>query len=341
MVLERSIGASTRYDPILVRHLQVDEQDEWPRSPRPGLVRPARASLRREPPLEHEWAHHLANRVQSLALVLDLLAPVECLARARAIGSSTPPPTREIERICGAGIFLSLAIKLSRRLHLSARGDRACACELTFPRLAEDLVTRPFNPQTVFLDWLDRFTTAFRREHPGTPASRAAWLLRADPTRRWTIGALARRAGCRARRLSREFRATFGVTVHRYLEMARIAAVYDKLCADDDKISAVADDAGYKSPKDFYRAVRNCLHRTPGGIRASSDADKEALGQLLRTALTQRLVGLGDETPRQTRLPAPGESRAHTLAKAAVHDTRGDERRAECADGRRARKKLR
>jgi AraC-like DNA-binding protein len=288
-----------------------------------------------------QWVHRLANQVQSLVLVLvlDLLEPVECLARARQIAHSTPPPTREIDRICGVRIFLELAIRLSRRLHAQVRSDRACACQLTIPRLVEELIVRP-SPPTRFLAWVDRFASAFRGEHPGTPASYVARLLRAEPRRHWTIDTLAERVGCRPRSLGREFRATFGLTVHRYLETARVAAVFDELCQDRYKISAVADDAGYKSPKDFYRAVRNCLQRTPGGVRALSDADQQALGQLLRAVLTQNLVGLDDiDEPPPTRLPSPRDSRR--VAKAFLKPTSGERTRMTPAPSGRARKKWR
>ena len=192
-----------------------------------------------------------------------------------------------------------------------------------------------------FHAWLDRFTAVFRGEHPGTHADRAAWLLRSEPARHWTIEALAGRVGCRPRTLCREFRATFGVTVRRYHETARVASVYEALCSDGDKISAIADDAGYRSPKDFYRAVRNCLRLTPGSVRALSHAEQEALGEMLRSVLTERLIGIGDDEPAQARPATHDESRPHALAKVSAKQQHGEEPPAPSERFGRARRKTR
>lgn len=266
-----------------------------------------------------KWLEDAGDKVQALALALELdrLEPVECVARALSLCESIPRPGREVERMCLVVLLLGVAVRLSAHLHASVELNRVCACEVTIAHTAAAFVTHPLEPQETFVAWLKQFASAYSREHTATPATRVASLIRTAPARHWTVDELAAHAGVRPRWLRRQFGATFGLCIRRYLEASRVAAVFSELCDRGRKVSAVADNAGYKSPKDFYRAVRNSLHHTPGSLRSLSDADRATLRRSLEASLAGRPVIPGQHEKsqqggnRNSERPGPQTAGAH------------------------------
>ncbi len=55
----------------------------------------------------------------------------------------------------------------------------------------------------------------------------------------------------------RQFTATFGLTVHRYVQLARMKRASHRLAyRDDQSVTDIAMDAGYDAPDAFARAFR-------------------------------------------------------------------------------------
>ena len=66
----------------------------------------------------------------------------------------------------------------------------------------------------------------------------------------------------------RQFTATFGVSVHRYVQLARLKRASHRLASkDDDSITQIAMDAGYDAPDAFARAFRKRLGQSPSSFR--------------------------------------------------------------------------
>ena len=68
----------------------------------------------------------------------------------------------------------------------------------------------------------------------------------------------------------RQFTATFGLSVHRYIQLARMKrASYRLAYSDAESVTDIAMDAGYDAPDAFARAFRQRLGQSPSSFRKS------------------------------------------------------------------------
>jgi AraC family transcriptional regulator len=70
----------------------------------------------------------------------------------------------------------------------------------------------------------------------------------------------------------RQFTATFGLSVHRYIQLARMKrASYRLADRDAQSVTDIAMDAGYDAPDAFARAFRQRFGQSPSSFRKSPD----------------------------------------------------------------------
>lgn len=70
----------------------------------------------------------------------------------------------------------------------------------------------------------------------------------------------------------RQFTATFGLSVHRYIQLARMKrASYRLAYSDAESVTDIAMDAGYDAPDAFARAFRQRFGQSPSSFRKSPD----------------------------------------------------------------------
>ncbi len=70
----------------------------------------------------------------------------------------------------------------------------------------------------------------------------------------------------------RQFTATFGLSVHRYVQLARLKrASYRLAYREDERVTDIAMDAGYDAPDAFARAFRQRFGQSPSSFRKSPD----------------------------------------------------------------------
>ena len=70
----------------------------------------------------------------------------------------------------------------------------------------------------------------------------------------------------------RQFTATFGLSVHRYVQLARLKrASYRLAYVDADSVTDIAMDAGYDAPDAFARAFRQRFGQSPSSFRKSPE----------------------------------------------------------------------
>ncbi|MGY3453148.1 AraC family transcriptional regulator [Bradyrhizobium sp. USDA 4353] len=94
----------------------------------------------------------------------------------------------------------------------------------------------------------------------------------------------------------RQFTATFGLSVHRYIQLARMKrASYQLAYSDAHTVTDVAMDAGYDAPDAFARAFRQRFGQSPSSFRKSPDWEPwlaafgpldDARSKLMRTTFT-------------------------------------------------------
>lgn len=105
----------------------------------------------------------------------------------------------------------------------------------------------------------------------------------------------------------RQFMATFGLSVHRYVQLARMKRASHRLASDDTQsVTDIAMDAGYDAPDAFARAFRQRFGQSPSSFRKSPDwvpwlaafaPLENARSKLMHTTYTQDDVTIRDVPP--------------------------------------------
>jgi AraC-like DNA-binding protein len=108
-------------------------------------------------------------------------------------------------------------------------------------------------------------------------------MLRARDTmdrayaRRLDIPALARVAHVSPAHFSRQFRATFGETPHRYLQRRRVERAMELLRETDRPVTEICFDVGFASLGTFSRTFREIIGESPSSYRTRFAGDGAAL----------------------------------------------------------------
>ena len=89
------------------------------------------------------------------------------------------------------------------------------------------------------------------------------------------LGVLAGVAAFSKHHFHRQFVATFDVTVHRYVQLARMKrASYRLAFRDDASVTEIALDVGYEAADAFARAFRERIGQVPSAFRSSPDWER-------------------------------------------------------------------
>jgi AraC-like DNA-binding protein len=91
------------------------------------------------------------------------------------------------------------------------------------------------------------------------------------------VPALARVAHVSTAHFSRQFRATFGETPHRYLQRRRVERAMEVLRETDRPVTEICFDVGFNSLGTFSRTFRAIVGEPPSAYRAQGSADGAAL----------------------------------------------------------------
>lgn len=123
----------------------------------------------------------------------------------------------------------------------------------------------------------------------------------------------------------RQFTATFELSVHRYVQLARMKHASQRLASDDaQSVTGIAMDAGYDAPDAFARAFRRRLGQSPSSFRKSPDWEPwlVAFGPLdnARSKIVQIIFDNADVTIRDVP-PTPVAIMEHRGDRAMLGDT--------------------
>lgn len=87
-----------------------------------------------------------------------------------------------------------------------------------------------------------------------------------------TLDRLSRIAAFSKHHFHRQFSALVGLSVHRYVQLARLKrASYQLVFRDDSSVTDIAFDAGYEAPEAFARAFRQRIGHLPSSFRIDPD----------------------------------------------------------------------
>lgn len=254
--------------------------------------------------LDRQFIVCAIDRERALVLSFAALGAEECVSAIVDAFAAIPAPASESQQFLLIALMLDVAVRLVRSLHRRVPPSEPCSCRMMLADLADELVDRDrgglFERLTT---WLSEFGRRYRRAHRPSRALEAAALIRENPTYAWTGEFLAKRTGCKQRTLAHEFRSLFGLTIHQYLGASRLSAVFDRL-GTDEKISGIAGDAGYRSPKDFYRVVRECTDLTPHALHLLPPPDRSEIKRMLEAALADPEAVRGIERSRARQITA-------------------------------------
>lgn len=100
--------------------------------------------------------------------------------------------------------------------------------------------------------------------------------VHADPGAKWTVSALARRAGTSEATLKRQFTSLVGEPPLTYLARVRIDHAARLLRTTSLGLAEVAERVGYQNEFSFGRAFKRWRHVAPGQFRESSRPDARA-----------------------------------------------------------------
>ncbi|TPK47695.1 helix-turn-helix domain-containing protein [Mesorhizobium sp. B2-5-4] len=123
----------------------------------------------------------------------------------------------------------------------------------------------------------------------------------------------------------RQFTATFGLSVHRYVQLARMKRASHRLASNEaQSVTDIAMDAGYDAPDAFARAFRQRFGQSPSSFRKSPDWAPwlAAFGPLdnARSKLMQITYEQDDVTIRDMP-PTPVAIMEHRGDRATLGDT--------------------
>jgi len=91
----------------------------------------------------------------------------------------------------------------------------------------------------------------------------AIGAMHEDPARRWTLRALAERAGMSRTTFAQRFKAAVGAAPMEYLTRWRMLLAADKLANSGEPVSAIALALGYDSDSAFSTAFKRVMGRSP------------------------------------------------------------------------------
>jgi AraC family transcriptional regulator len=123
----------------------------------------------------------------------------------------------------------------------------------------------------------------------------------------------------------RQFTATFELSVHRYVQLARLKRASHQLAyCSAESVTDIAMDAGYDAPDAFARAFRRRFGQSPSSFRKSPDWEPwlAAFGPLdnARSKLMQPIFTHDDVTIRDVR-PTPVAILEHRGDRTTLGDT--------------------
>jgi AraC family transcriptional regulator len=105
----------------------------------------------------------------------------------------------------------------------------------------------------------------------------------------------------------RQFKATFGLSLHRYVQLARLRQASTKLTDQrGQSVTDIAMDAGYETPDAFARTFRQRFGQSPSSFRKAPDWEPwlkafgplhSARSRIMQTTFTRDEVAIRNTTP--------------------------------------------
>jgi AraC-like DNA-binding protein len=255
--------------------------------------------------VDAEWMFHLATACQELVnrtLTADRADFGEAL---RMFERELPPEGTSLETLFLRDRVMVTAVlaghRFHRRFHQVVRAP--CRRSPVDETIDEWVGNGEMTVRAMLHAWTGAYLEVFDSSHSWPPAVRAAALLRCQFDEPLDLNRVSLHVASARSALIRLFPATYGITMGQYLTRVRLREAIVRLRSPFATVEGVASEVGYKSAKNFYRALRNLTGLTPDGAR---QLDAGLSCDLLTTALslpegvqldTAFAHGLGSDSP--------------------------------------------
>lgn len=179
-----------------------------------------------------------------------------------AMAPSLEVPVNAFEHVALYGMLVRFAVQAGMLLHPRVSLD----CDKVQDRLIARLcAAAPDAILGAFGSWAAAFSDHLLAVHRPSAAAQVADRIQQHYRHTISLVGLARAHGVSPNLLRQEFVRTYGMTVREYTERVRITHAIDGLM--DAKVEAVAREVGYRSAKNFYRALLKHTALTPTACR--------------------------------------------------------------------------
>jgi AraC-like DNA-binding protein len=181
-----------------------------------------------------------------------------------------PAPRTLAERLMLRSVLEQFAQRLGNTVHRAAHYNGTLSdCEFDgLIDLEAFWVVEPPDAIASLNVWAARFADRFTLAHPPSCAERAAQYMYSHFDQPLSLSVVAKRTGCCVAALTRSFREKYHTSPRAFQRLIRVAQALKYVSTD--KIEVVAMRVGYRSPKNFYRAVRAATGLTPSAFRQLS-----------------------------------------------------------------------
>lgn len=223
----------------------------------------------RTTPRSSEWVCQVTNAFQSV--VLAILDPKSDASKFAEECRRIPAPQSAFERLLLRSLTDDCLIALLTRARL-----------LQSPWLLDrvvSVITAIHRDERPFGDLIEVLPHVRLGLLHGSLADTIGARLESELPRHLTAGAIAAEYQLRRAALDSLFHERFGVGFHAYLRATRVRRGLD-LVLGGMKVEAAALSVGYRSKKDFYRAVRQETGSTPGQLRHSASTPPDVKTEL-------------------------------------------------------------
>jgi AraC-like DNA-binding protein len=230
-----------------------------------------------------EWSYELAAACQRFAGDVLEPEPQQLMHAVDTFAAALPVPHSDAERLMLRDRLRIATDSAAHQFHVVFhRRVRDDACAWHGPRQFLDWYDIRRRPHDLLGDWVSRYLQVFEISHEWTAPTRAAGIIRMSFGESLDVDHIARAAGCGRSSLMRSFKDVYGMSMREYQTHCRIRAAFNMLREADSKVEAAALLVGYRSTKNFYRALRELTGMTPSSVRQLSARDA---AQMLETVL--------------------------------------------------------
>ncbi len=210
---------------------------------------------------------------------------------ARELISRIPEPVTPIEDQLLRGMLTDVSVRWAANAHRRAHGGAKVSCGFR-----EDVHTHYAwaveggacpSAKAAFEEWAAGYFRALRRVHPVPIEQAAEWIVE-HSRGRVDDRLVARAVGVHVVVLRREFKSAYGVSVHAYLQRARLADAIRLLSDHSHDVRSALYGAGWRSPKSLYNAAVRVTGQSVAELRHCPHDQRERCTALPRRRMHSR-----------------------------------------------------